>query len=149
MSLHDEIRRIATEKFVHPAKQRGEREFSISVKALMRAAEAEGISTAQRTPAFCTAIQTREFYDAGGVDVRRVEGPASKKSTTVVVWYRFRDVVPSAAVESSNGGMAGEDPLLEIAGILKGAIREGAAAFLRELRRDEAPTIGADVRKSA
>jgi hypothetical protein len=31
------------------------------------------------------------------------------------------------------------DPLLKICGVLRGAIPEGAAAFLRELRRDKQP----------
>jgi hypothetical protein len=115
----------------------------------MKAAEAEGISTAQRTPAFCNAIQTRDFLNEAGVERLRIDGPGSKTSTTVVVWYRFRDATPSTSVERSKDPINSEDPLLEIAGVLKGAIREGAAAFLRELRRDEPPRVDADVRKSA
>jgi hypothetical protein len=30
-----------------------------------------------------------------------------------------------------------QDPLVALSGILRGAIREGAAAFVRELRRDD------------
>jgi hypothetical protein len=102
----------------------------------MKQAEAEGMSTAQRTPAFCTAIQTRKFLEMNGLKVVGVEGPASKKSTTVVVHYEFVD---HPAPSSSKHGQpySTEDPLLELSGVLRGAIREGAAAFLSELRRDK------------
>jgi len=135
VQLHDEIRKIASSKFVLPAHQAHRGEFSIAVKALMKEAQNEGVSTAQRTPAFCTAIQTKEFLDDNELELVRVEGPASKKSTTVVVWFRFRNGIRGIYSASRPGSP--EDPLLELSGVLRGAIREGAAAFLRELRRDD------------
>jgi hypothetical protein len=108
------------------------------VRDLMAKAQAEGILTTGRAPAFCKAIRTREFRDLNGIDEVSVEGPASKQSTTVVVYYRFRNF--SEHVSAPDAQVSVEppaDPLLALSGILRGAIREGAAAFVRELRRDK------------
>ncbi|HEY4379209.1 MAG TPA: hypothetical protein VGN01_02620 [Acidobacteriaceae bacterium] len=139
MDVHDEIRRIATERFVNRARDSGQKRFSIPIKALIELAEVEGMSTKQRTPAFCTAIQTGKFLKAHGLRVESVDGPASKKSTTVVVHYVLDDVQEGQSqgrATPSSGDDATRDPLLALRGVLRGAIREGAAAFLRELRRD-------------
>jgi hypothetical protein len=140
MDVHDEIRRIAVQRFVAMARGSCQKEFSIPVKALMEQAEAEGMSTAQRTPAFCTAIQTRKFLAANGLTIVGVDGPASKKSTTVVVHYVF-DEPAASSLSFPKRPYSGQDPLLELSGVLRGAIREGAAAFVRELRRDTDPRI--------
>jgi hypothetical protein len=88
MDLHAEIRRIAQRKHVAPALAANRKEFSISVRSLMDEAESEGISTVQRTPAFCKSIQTRGFLKENGITITRVDGPKSKSSTTVVVHYQ-------------------------------------------------------------
>jgi len=139
MQLADEIRSIARTAFVIPAHRSSRMEFSIAVRELMNKAEASGISTVQRTPAFCTSIQTREFLQENALEILRVDGPASKRSTTVVVHYRFRGAADPPA--SSDGSARvidrDHDPLMRLQGVLKGAMREGAAAFLHELRRDK------------
>lgn len=135
MRLHDEIRRIGENEFVVPARDGGKAEFPIAVRDLITKAGSAGISTVGRVPAFCNAIQTREFLDAHGLEVVRVEGPKSKLSTTVVVHYRFRNPTESIAGPIRRDPPA--DPLMRLRGVLKGAMREGAAAFLHELRRDK------------
>jgi hypothetical protein len=148
MDVHDEIRRIAQQRFVAPAHNSCQREFSIPIRALIEQAETEGMSTAQRTPAFCTAIQTRKFLEANGLKVVGVDGPASKKSTTVVVHYVFDELV-APSFNSPDGAPSTQDPLLELSGILRGAIREGAAAFLQELRRDKDSRIETNDRRDS
>jgi hypothetical protein len=86
--LSDRIRKIAQGKHVRPAMGAGKREFSISVRDLMEEAEAEGISTKQRVPAFCTSIQKDSFLRENNLEIVSVDGPVSKLSTTVVVHYR-------------------------------------------------------------
>jgi hypothetical protein len=135
MDVHEQIRRIAVQKFVTPALNSSQKQFSIPIKALMERAAVEGMSVAQRTPAFCTAIQTRKFLETNRLKIISVDGPASKKSTTVVVHYGFEDLSALLA-KSPNPIQPTPDPLLALSGILRGAIREGAAAFVRELRRD-------------
>jgi hypothetical protein len=142
MKLHQSIRELARE-YVSDARRRKQPEFAISVRELMGRAKDAGISTAGRTPAFCNAIQTKEFLHSDAADealeVVRVDGPQSKLSTTVVVHYRFRRAADPAAGSDGSGRVIDpdNDPLLRLRGVLKGAMREGAAAFLHELRRDK------------
>jgi hypothetical protein len=88
VKLADKIRSIATTKHVIPAVEAGKREFSIAVRDLIEAAKAEGIATVQRTPPFCTSIQTQGFLTDNHLEIVRVDGPAKKQSTRVVVHYR-------------------------------------------------------------
>ena len=139
--LHQAIREIARE-FVLDARRNKQPEFAIAVRELMGRAKDAGISTAGRTPAFCNAIRTKEFLEDGGLDegleIVRVDGPESKLSTTVVVHYRFRGAADPAARSDRSARVIhrDNDPLMRLQGVLKGAMREGAAAFLQELRRD-------------
>jgi hypothetical protein len=138
MKLHKQIREIARREFVEHSRSTGQSEFAIAVRDLMARAQAAGISTSGRTPAFCKAIRTLDFLDENGLEVSGVEGPQSKLSTTVVVRYRFRSSPDSSAGLAHGLPLtASEDPLMRLRGVLKGAMREGAAAFLRELRRDK------------
>jgi hypothetical protein len=157
--LHGKIRELASRHFVVPARSTGTGDFCIAIRDLMKQAEREGISAVQRAPAFCRSIQTLEFLRQNRLRIVRVDGPPSKLSTTVVIHYRREDeVVGPAAAQLSDQETPSErayrlteklrklgkpevelgaDPLLEISGILRGAIREGAAAFLKELRKDK------------
>jgi hypothetical protein len=142
VKLHQAIREIARE-FVSDARRKKQAEFAIAVRELMGRAKDAGISTAGRTPAFCNAIQTKEFLEDDGLDegleIVRVDGPESKLSTTVVVHYRFRGTDDRAARSDGSARVIDRDndPLMRLRGVLKGAMREGAAAFLHELRRDK------------
>jgi hypothetical protein len=138
MKLHEQIRELAEREFVARSRSAGKTEFVIAVRDLMAKAQAAGISTSGRTPAFCNAIRTLDFLDENGLEVSGVEGPQSKLSTTVVVHYRFRGVPHSrAGLADLSSVAAPDDPLMRLRGVLKGAMREGAAAFLQELRRDK------------
>ena len=139
MKLHEQIRKLAEREFVARSRSAGKTEFAIAVRDLMAKAQAAGITTSGRTPAFCNAIRTLDFLDENGLEVSGVEGPPSKLSTTVVVHYRFRSSPRTAigAGDQPSPSDAIADPLLELSGLLRGAIREGAAAFVRELRRDK------------
>ncbi|AEU37038.1 hypothetical protein [Granulicella mallensis] len=142
MDLASKIRSIAKKKHVEPALRAGQRQFSIAVRDLMDEAEAEGITTAQRTPPFCTSIQTQGFLRDNGLEVLRVDGPASKKSTTVVVHYR---------VAGAKKGPKPAKPKVETAeqrafrlteklrGLLKDELAEygGGEAFIKWVRSDE------------
>jgi hypothetical protein len=136
--LHEQIREIAERDFVKNSRVAGKLEFVIAVRDLMAKAQAAGVSTLGRTPAFCKAIQTVDFLENNGLELSSVEGPPSKQSTTVVVHYRFRDLPDSSATSGNQSPVAASgDPLMRLRGVLKGAMREGAAAFLHELRRDK------------
>lgn len=129
MELAEQIRRIAAKKYVQPALKAGRKEFSIAVRDLMADARAEGISTVQRTPPFCTSIQTRDFLDDNRLEVVRVDGPAKKLSTTVVIHYRSLSLgypVPpskSVAVETA------EERAIRLGNKLLGLLKEEIAAY--------------------
>lgn len=143
MALADQIRKLAQSKYVLPAIRSGRQEFSIAVRDLMADAKREGIATVQRTPPFCTSIQTREFLTENGLEVSRVDGPAKKLSTTVVVHYR---VAGSKAEEPPPKPPASETPeqravrLAEkIRGLMKDEIAAygGGEAYLRWVRGED------------
>jgi hypothetical protein len=142
MELHDEIRRIAKIKHVAPALAASQHEFSIAVRDLMMEAEAEGISTIQRTPAFCKSIQTRGFLEENGIVIARVDGPKSKLSTTVRVHYKVnRDALtkePACATETAEEWAA--RVTAPLVGLMKETIAEhgGTEGYLRWVRGDEA-----------
>jgi len=106
----------------------------------MKRLEAEGFPK-NRPRQFCTAPQEGAFLEEKNLVLDYVEGPPSGNSTTVVLHFK----VGGASAPSSSTGRRvippitkmEPDPLLELQGILQGAISEGANAFLRELRRDE------------
>lgn len=140
MDLHDEIRRIAQVKHITPALASNKSEFSIAVRDLMAEAEAEGISTTQRVPAFCNSIQTSRFLKEHGLTIRKVDGPKSGLSTTVVVHYHVE-----RPGQSSGQPSIPETPeekafrLTEkIRGIMKDEIAAhgGAEGYMRWVRSD-------------
>jgi hypothetical protein len=145
MDLHQEIRKLA-QKHVSLAEREQRETFSIAVRELMSEAEAEGISTAQRVPAFCRAIQTAKFSRENGLTITEVEGPKSGLSTTVVVHYRRTGSPTRSAGRAETILLPSESPAEKasrLAGRLRGLIREeiasrgGAEEFLRWVRSDE------------
>jgi hypothetical protein len=145
MDLHQEIRKLAQEHVALAEREQRET-FSIAVRELMSEAEAKGISTAQRVPAFCRAIQTAKFSRENGLTITEVEGPRSGLSTTVVVHYR-RTGSPQQSVGQFEKNIPSSESHAEkasrLAGRLRGLIREeivsrgGAEEFLRWVRSDE------------
>lgn len=142
--LSDNIRTIAQERFVEPALRTGKVRFSISVRDLMDAAEAKGIPTRDRVPAFCTSIQKKAFLAQNHLRVLSVEGPESGKSTTVVIHYQV-EPTGSAMPENNQGDQeTAESKALRLTERLRGLFREeivsrgGTEAFIRWVRSAEA-----------
>jgi hypothetical protein len=133
------IRQVAWSEFIEPQIKQGKAEIILPIKPLMKRLEAEGFPK-NRPRQFCTAPQEGAFLEAKNLILDHVEGPPSGNSTTVILHFRFSGEFPSTVSSGSDGNdlrsSPGPDPLLELQGILKGAIVEGAKAFLHELRRD-------------
>src|SRR3569833_2142843 len=87
IGLSDRIRVLAQEKYVKPAVREGKSSFSIRVRDLLNDLHAEGFPGGH-TPQVCNALQTAKFLRENGLKIEEVEGPPSKMSPTVVVWYR-------------------------------------------------------------
>jgi hypothetical protein len=145
MELATRIREIAAKKFIRPALAAGKKEFSIAVRDLMAEARAQGISTIQRTPPFCTSIQTRDFLVDNGLEVAWVDGPSKKLSTTVVIHYRVTHSVPETAVQAVPPASAEtpEQRAFRLTEKLRGLMKDeiaahgGAEGYLRWVRGED------------
>jgi hypothetical protein len=142
LGLSDQIRSIAKANYIEPALSSGMREFSIAVRNLMDEAEAKGISTKQRVPAFCTSIQKASFLKENDLEIVSVDGPDSKLSTTVVVHYRRASGRRSAAFSSSSSESP-EERAFRLTEKLRGLMKDeiaahgGAVGYLRWVRCED------------
>lgn len=77
-----------------------------------------------------SAIESKKFWEPRGLIMCSPKG----QSRNVDAIFEFKFVNES---QKSPNKFADRDPLLELAGTLKGAIREGVDAFIKEIRRDK------------
>jgi hypothetical protein len=118
-----EIREYSTRKYVLPARQKGQRRFSIRVGDIVREHRLY-----RSTPAVCSALKTQEFLQSNGLRLVDATGPKSGLSTTVVYTYEFVD--PNQAREPSS------EAWQSLRGALKEVFAElgGGEAYLRDER---------------
>lgn len=118
-----EIREYSTRKYVLPARQQGQRRFSIRVGDIVREHRLY-----RSIPAVCSALKTQEFLKSNGLKLVDAKGPKSGLSTTVVYTYEFVD--PNQMPESSS------DAWQRLRGALKDVFAElgGGEAYLRAER---------------
>ena len=134
----DDIREFAREKYVEPAKRRGESQFSIAVKAVETGLRPRGLETG-RTPLVCTSLSGNKFQRENGIVLDHWDGPPSGKSTTVVYHFRFADT----PVTSGGSYETSEQRALRLTESLRGLMKQeiqkhgGTEAFLRWVRSDE------------
>jgi len=150
LGLSDQVRILAMAKYVQPALQSGKRQFSIHVRDLWRDLRAEGFP-ARHSPQICSALQTSKFLRDNGLEIEGVDGPPSKKSSTVIVRYRVADSLPQngtkkATLEDTSIDPDHEDPSArafrlteKLRGLLKEELAEygGGEAFLRWIRSED------------
>lgn len=125
----DRIRDLADREYVNPARS-GDGKIRIRVGDMQKKLKEQGFP-AGFTNQILSSLESERFWKERGLEMDTPPGQPRRHET--VLTFHFRDNVKRAF------GIA-QDPLLELAGILKGAIREGADAFVRELRRDKAPS---------
>jgi hypothetical protein len=83
----------------------------------------------QNANQIASPIESSKFWQPRGLEMCTPKGQARKVDT--VFEFRFIDETETPENKILN------DPLLELAGILKGAIREGVDTFVREIRMDK------------
>lgn len=149
----EQVRAVASEKYVQPALRAGKTQFTVAVKDLMQDLVSQGFPPGN-TPQVCTALRKKEFLRAHGLEIEGVDGPPSKISTTVVFRYRVLDSSERPAIEK--GRVEGEQMASneespeewafrvteKARGLLKEELAEygGGEAFLRWIRsEDEEP----------
>lgn len=145
--LSDQVRSRARIGYVLPARLHGKRQFSISVKELLRDLHAEGFPP-NHARQVCMAITSRKFLHENRLEISSVDGPPSKNSTTVVVHYKVPEQrseanTSSRAVPECSGVPSEETPeewarrvTDKIRGLLKDELAEygGGESFLRWVR---------------
>ena len=95
--LSDQVRSVASRKYVEPALRSGHTEVSIRVKDLSRDLRADGFPE-NHTPQICSALQGQKFQRENGLRIKNVEGPPSKMGTTVVITYTVENRNPGGAL---------------------------------------------------
>jgi hypothetical protein len=125
----DKIRNHGREQYVLPARNCGDRRFSIPVRDVVHALGLSG-----RAPAVCSALKTGKFLKDNHLRVVETIAPKSGQSTTVVYTYEFVDMNPSPAGE--------EDAWVRLHGALKDIFGElgGGEAYLRRERSSFYPS---------
>jgi len=147
--LSDQVRSVASKKYVQPALRSGHNEISIRVKDVWEDLRADGFPE-NHIPQICNALQGLKFQRENGLRIENIEGPPSKMSTTVVITYTVENRTPSAAPShpaTSDVEAPMETPKERIrrlterlSGLLKDEIAAhgGGEAFLRWVRYEDA-----------
>ena len=146
----EQVRAVASEKYIMPAIRAGKTPFSVAVKDVIQDLVSQGFPPGN-IPQVCSALRKKEFLRSHGIEIESIDGPPSKMSTTVVYRYRLANprrptgAGPNAA-EELNVRAQEEDPdawalrvTERIRGLLKNEIAElgGAEAFIRWVRSED------------
>jgi hypothetical protein len=143
----EQVRLVACENYVLPAIRSGKTRFSVAVKDLKQDLVSQGFPSGN-TPQICSALQAKSFLRENGLEIEAVEGPPSKQSTTVVIYYRVTDTVRNSVAkralpEIEHAEKRDETPearALRLTEKLRGLLKEelaaygGGEAFLRWVR---------------
>jgi hypothetical protein len=121
----DEIRDYGAKTFVVPARQKGQKRFSIRVGDVVRE-----LRLYRSIPAVCSALKTQEFQRANHLKLVDATGPKSGLSTTVVFTYEF--------VDQESPSDASVDAWSRLRGAMKAVFAElgGGEAYLRAERNN-------------
>jgi hypothetical protein len=144
--LSEQVRAMAIERYVQPAIRSGKEHFSVAVRDLMRELRIHGFPE-RNWPQVCSAIQAEKFLRANGLEIESVDGPPSKKSTTVVVRYKvvkqdqLRDAVQHSTecardLHQESAEQRARRLGAKLRGLLKDELKEygGGEAFIRWVR---------------
>lgn len=121
----DSIRHSAQRSYVHPARHRGLKRFSINVGEVHRS-----LALRNRVPLVCQALGSEKFLEANSLKLVSKTGPPSGQSTTVTYTYEF--------VDSGTHSEPAEDAWSRLGGALKDVFQElgGGEAYLRAEREN-------------
>ena len=113
----------ATERYVLPARQGKQKQFSINAGNVVR-----DLKMAGRVPAVCSALKTRQFLESNNLRIVDRSGPHSGQSTTVTYTYEF--------LEGDRSSPEHDDSWKQLRGTLKDVFSElgGGEAYLRAER---------------
>lgn len=132
----DRIRRFAQDKYIEPARRRGEKLVRIPVGEVHRQ-----LALGNLVPAVCSALSSQRFLRENFLILEGQQGPPSGQSTTVVYTYRLND--SKRADDEARLASAGLD-FKGMRGIARDLFRSlgGGEAFLRRERASFLPSGG-------
>lgn len=120
----DVVRGYASEKFINPAKQLGQKTVVVNVGKIHKA-----LGMNNRVPLVCLALKSRKFLEDQGLRILSITGPPSGQSTTVTYTYEI--------LEAGSRSGASVHPLIGLRGIAKEIFKKlgGGEHFIRSERR--------------
>jgi len=130
------IRKFASEAYVMPARQRGQRQFSIAVKPVEVDLRKRGLSPG-RIPLVCSALRGHKFQQENHIVLDHWDGPPSGQSPTVVYHFRFIDPSePGKATFEETPEEWANRVTKNIRGLMKDVIGEhgGTEGYIRWVR---------------
>ncbi len=139
--LTDRIRSYVISEYVVPARKQGKRKLSVSVRDV-RSGLAKHESMRGKSVVICQALQSKKFMDESAMVVESIDGPPSKKSTTVVMHYELVGQQPQASgpeSEITSPEKWAAEMVGKLFGLLKDEMAEygGGEAYLRWVRSEE------------
>jgi hypothetical protein len=126
MHSTSDVQKHVRERYVDPARRRGEMTVRVVAGDIHRALKLEN-----RIPLVCNAIKSHKFLDENHLAIEKIEGPPSGQSTTVTVTYRVLPEAPSATGKQPH-------PLLALRAAGKQLFDElgGGENYIRAMRED-------------
>jgi hypothetical protein len=123
----DKVREFAREKYIEPARKRGERIVRITSGDVFRPLGVPNV-----VPSVCNALRSKKFLVENNLILVQEEGPPSGLGTRVVFHYKFSES-PTSALRRSNEGS-----FMRLRGLGKKtfAALGGGAEFLLKERRE-------------
>lgn len=124
--LAETIRRHVEQEYVRPARNRGDRGFTVVAGDVHRA-----LRLSNRIPPVCSALQTKRLLQDNHLRIVQRSGPPSGQSTTVAITYEFAD-----SEETTGSAPDLAESLLRFRGALRDVFQAlgGGEKFLREER---------------
>ena len=86
----DRIRAHVVERYVAPARRRGDETITVVARDVLRELGLPGDSA----PSVCSALRTGKFRKENELELVRQDGPPSKNSTTTSFTYRLLEAAP-------------------------------------------------------
>jgi hypothetical protein len=136
MNASDQVRQFVHDRYIVPARKRGDATVSVRVSDVQKALNWD----LKRVPQVCSALSTRKFLRSSHLELISRSGPPSGQSTTVEFTYRLLD--PEAAAPKPKAGRVQDGSGLEaLYGIFEEEFKAlgGGEAFLRAEREAWGP----------
>jgi hypothetical protein len=121
----ERVRQYSSKQYIEPARKRGDVTVRIVAGDVHNA-----VHLSNRVPLVCQALESRKFIEENGLELEKVEGPPSGRSTTAAFTYRIKASGTTVSAETP------EWPFLRLRGIAKDVFRSlgGGEEFIRNER---------------